>query len=175
MNPLEPIPTFYRGHRCRSRLEARWLVFLDALHIRYLYEPEGFRLPNGDCYLPDLWLPQVSMWGEVKPNDDERRVVLEGEAIRKAAALAMASGFPLVFFDGPPRDTNYWAIWPDQMDPVGWDWEDVVPSEGNNYHFSEHRFYASSGGVVLSHDWQSEDANHPAVFAARSARFERDR
>lgn len=46
--------TEYNGHRFRSRLEARWAVFFDALGVEYEYEPEGFVLPSGRTYLPDF-------------------------------------------------------------------------------------------------------------------------
>jgi hypothetical protein len=171
--PIQAIQTSYRGYRFRSRLEARWAVFLDFLHIQFDYEPEGVILPGNVSYLPDFWLPQVEMWAEVKPNNRRDSLAVTNDALYKAAQLAMASGHPVVFFDAMPRDTNYWALWPDPVDPIGWEWIDVVPSESNAYHLDEHRFYASSGGAELAHDWPAEDSNHPAVVAARSARFER--
>lgn len=57
MNELKPIETIYKGYRFRSRLEARWAVFFDALGIddnEIEYEPEGFILPSGKYYLPDF-------------------------------------------------------------------------------------------------------------------------
>ena len=51
---IKPIETKYNGYRFRSRLEARWAVFFDALGIEYEYEPEGFELPSGKRYLPDF-------------------------------------------------------------------------------------------------------------------------
>lgn len=54
MNDIKPIETFYNGYRFRSRLEARWAVFFDALGVEYEYEPEGFKLPSGKTYLPDF-------------------------------------------------------------------------------------------------------------------------
>lgn len=51
---IKPIETIYNGYRFRSRLEARWAVFLDTLGVEYEYEPEGFELPNGKRYLPDF-------------------------------------------------------------------------------------------------------------------------
>jgi hypothetical protein len=41
---MQAIETAYNGYRFRSRLEARWAVFFDALGIRYQYEKEGFDL-----------------------------------------------------------------------------------------------------------------------------------
>lgn len=54
MSSIKPIETEYKGYRFRSRLEARWAVFFDALGIEYQYEPEGFELPSGKRYLPDF-------------------------------------------------------------------------------------------------------------------------
>ena len=51
---IKPIETYYNGYRFRSRLEARWAVFFDALGVKYEYEPEGFKLPSGRMYLPDF-------------------------------------------------------------------------------------------------------------------------
>lgn len=51
---IKPIETEYNGYRFRSRLEARWAVFFDALGVSYEYEPEGFELPSGKKYLPDF-------------------------------------------------------------------------------------------------------------------------
>jgi len=51
---IQNIETDYSGYRFRSRLEARWAVFFDALGVEYEYEPEGFELPSGRRYLPDF-------------------------------------------------------------------------------------------------------------------------
>lgn len=67
MEEIKAITTYYNGYKFRSRLEARWAVFFDAAKIRYEYEPEGFKLKNGLCYLPDFYLPDDNMYVEVKP------------------------------------------------------------------------------------------------------------
>lgn len=59
MSDIKPIETIYNGYRFRSRLEARWAVFFDALGIEYEYEPEGFDLGNGLYYLPDFLLHNI--------------------------------------------------------------------------------------------------------------------
>ncbi len=51
---IKPIETIYNGYHFRSRLEARWAVFFDALGIEWEYEPEGFDLGGGVYYLPDF-------------------------------------------------------------------------------------------------------------------------
>lgn len=58
---IKAIETYYNGRRFRSRLEARWAVFFDALGVEYEYEPEGFRLPSGATYLPDF---KVKCYGD---------------------------------------------------------------------------------------------------------------
>lgn len=63
---IKPIETEYNGYRFRSRLEARWAVFFDALGVKYEYEPEGFELSDGTKYLPDFYLPESGWWVEIK-------------------------------------------------------------------------------------------------------------
>lgn len=66
MNKIKPIETWYKGVKFRSRLEARWAVFFDAIGIRYEYEMEGFQMEDGTEYLPDFYLPDLDIWIEVK-------------------------------------------------------------------------------------------------------------
>ncbi len=68
---IKAIETQYKGYRFRSRLEARWAVFFDALGIEWVYEPEGYEKEEGGKtlrYLPDFWLPKIGLWVEVKGN-----------------------------------------------------------------------------------------------------------
>jgi hypothetical protein len=78
MGNIKAIETIYNGFRFRSRLEARWAVFFDALDIEYQYEPEGFDLGEAGWYLPDFYLPQRGQWVEIKGND----VIPMDEAIK---------------------------------------------------------------------------------------------
>lgn len=64
------IETEYAGCLFRSRLEARWAVFFDALGIEWQYEPQGFDMDTFR-YLPDFFLPHAvapgrGTWVEVK-------------------------------------------------------------------------------------------------------------
>lgn len=65
---IKSIETNYNGYKFRSRLEAKWAVFFDALNIVYHYEPQGFDL-GGELgyYLPDFYLPELNLWVEIKP------------------------------------------------------------------------------------------------------------
>jgi len=93
MFKFQPIETIYSGYRFRSRLEARYAVFFDTLHIPYEYEKEGFDL-NGTPYLPDFWLPEQECWVEIKgerATDEERN---------KTRALATATQKNVATFCG---------------------------------------------------------------------------
>ncbi len=70
---IQPIQTFYKGYKFRSRLEARWAVFFDALNLKWQYEVEGYKLTNGEYYLPDFKVASINnmvYWYEIKPYGD---------------------------------------------------------------------------------------------------------
>lgn len=71
---IKAIETKYKGYRFRSRLEARWAVFFDALGLEWEYEPEGYDLGDLGWYLPDFYLPEEKIWVEVKPDIDTERL-----------------------------------------------------------------------------------------------------
>ena len=73
---IKAIETQYRGCWFRSRLEARWAVFFDALGIRWEYEKEGFEITSlweerRWRYLPDFYLTDLKTWVEVKGSLDD--------------------------------------------------------------------------------------------------------
>lgn len=81
---IKAIDTVYNGHKFRSRLEARWAIYFDHMDIKWMYEPEGYSLSNGQFYLPDFYFPDIKKYGEVKPfistdtpNDERWRVFVE--------------------------------------------------------------------------------------------------
>lgn len=68
---MKAIETQYKGYRFRSRLEARWAVFFDALGLDWEYEPEGFDLGPAGWYLPDFRMRTPggqNIWYEIKPS-----------------------------------------------------------------------------------------------------------
>lgn len=98
---LKPIETIYNGYRFRSRLEARWAVFFDALELDYQYEPEGYDLGENLYYLPDFliraFLPHIAeygAWFEVKPD------LPTNNEKRKAKLLALQSNSPVLIATG---------------------------------------------------------------------------
>jgi hypothetical protein len=99
---LSAIETSYQGYRFRSRLEARWAVFFDALGLQWEYEPEGFELGDGRRYLPDFLLPnfctEEGLFVEVKPR---------GGDFGKALDFARLSGRWLLCAEGIPDFRPY--------------------------------------------------------------------
>lgn len=76
---MEPIQTEYDGYRFRSRLEARWAVFFDALNVEYEYEPEGFDLGGGLYYLPDFRVKCYGYRGGNDGNPNDLYIEVKGE------------------------------------------------------------------------------------------------
>lgn len=62
---IKPIETLYNGYKFRSRLEARWAIFFDAIGLKYEYEMEGYNM-DGLRYLPDFYIPSLDRWFEIK-------------------------------------------------------------------------------------------------------------
>lgn len=85
MSNIKPIQTYYKGYHFRSRLEARWAVFFDALGIEWEYEPEGFRLPSGRMYLPDFRIKCYGKRGGYDRNYFYLYVEVKGEMTEEDA------------------------------------------------------------------------------------------
>src|SRR5215471_5821260 len=110
---IKAIETKYGGYRFRSRLEARWAVFLDNEGIEWNYEPQGIEVdsPRGRIrYLPDFWLG-TGQWAEVKG-------FLDLDGMRRLHALACGmtvcgSGSDIVILGGIPRPRS--ILWPVQL------------------------------------------------------------
>jgi hypothetical protein len=135
---MKAIETNYKGYRFRSRLEARWAVYLDSLGLQWEYELQGFDL-EGTRYLPDFWLPQVRMWAEVKPEE------FSAEEYRKLGLLAKHSGHKCIMLVGVPECKAYdFVEWisPDECITT-----DCVLSMYHGYPIGDHRFYCSTGGL----------------------------
>lgn len=114
MTPIKAIETRYKGCRFRSRLEARWAVFYDALGLRWDYEPQGFSLPSGP-YLPDFFIHDINAWVEIKPAEPTPR-----ENILASELCAASRQRVYVFCDGIylPGSRNTWAP---TAEMTGWD------------------------------------------------------
>lgn len=62
---IKPIETSYQGCLFRSRLEARWAVFLTNIGAKWEYESQGYDI-SGTWYLPDFWIESMQMFMEIK-------------------------------------------------------------------------------------------------------------
>lgn len=102
MNNLKAIDTKYKGYNFRSRLEARWAVFFDALNIEWQYEQEGYDL-DGLWYLPDFYLPGFDggTYVEVKPQK------LNEQEVYKCEKLVTLSKKNVWFAVGVPDTRQY--------------------------------------------------------------------
>ncbi|MGW3927852.1 hypothetical protein ACWECC_07105 [Streptomyces microflavus] len=135
---IQALPTRYAGHHFRSRLEARWAVFMDHLDIPWDYEPQGY-VVDGKPYLPDFLIypdtPQ-KFWLEIKgtfPTDEE-----------VAAAQGLATGTDITTF-------VYW------MKPK--------PPGPDLSHLSHEQLYGhDQGGYVWldQYGWREYPTNPPA-------------
>jgi len=129
MTEIKPLETLYNGYRFRSRLEARWAVFFDVGHIKYEYEPEGFKNPNGERYLPDFYLPGFDLYVEVKPDragtfkeiTKAKNAIYWGGPIKRILILGnIPTGydggiwhFPLLYWNGTRDcvDVTWWYFY----------------------------------------------------------------
>lgn len=107
------IETRYSGYRFRSRLEARWAVFFDAMRLRYDYEPEGYDLGEAGWYLPDFWLKDLKMWLEVKGRESQ------GDELAKCQALFQSTGHAVFFAIGEPHYGQLWLYCNDATSSSG--------------------------------------------------------
>lgn len=114
----EARPTTYSGTRFRSELEAGWAHTLDRLGIRWEYERQYFRLPSGAGYLPDLWLPEVRTFIEVKGSHVQRREKPEELAGEVAGDTIVLIGWPPVKKQVTPCLWDPYLQW---LDPLGYD------------------------------------------------------
>lgn len=177
---IEAKETEYKGYRFRSRLEARWAVFFDAIGARWEYEPEGFILEDGTHYLPDFLVHDVrgrgseDMYIEVKGN-------LTPEDLHKVEMFPL----PIIIFGQIP-DAK-WCEWRNDDGKMYAFWSFDYNRDDNewfyNLEFSEDDHYRAEpkagrgGGLVLDYpddpyDFTDDNLTEAAFRKARQARFE---
>ena len=91
---MKPIETNYKNHKFRSRLEARYAVFFDAIGLKWIYEMEGYILQNGQCYLPDFYLPELDCFVEIKPDSASMEDTEKARIFGKEKSIALMKGLP---------------------------------------------------------------------------------
>jgi len=194
MGNIKAIETRYKSYRFRSRLEARWAVFFDALGLTWDYEPEGFETDAG-WYLPDFFLKELNAWVEVKPqhlNEIERE---------KAFAVSSHTNAVLFHLNQIPEKGNmgkhctyvsgvrYVGISMTNsitFEPISWLMEtyeecnllkqgtgDYIKAiNWNAHHFPKAKQQHFPNGAMFYHEFSHAPATGSACAAARAARFE---
>ena len=153
---IKTIETEYKNFRFRSRTEARWAIYFDALGVKWRYEVEGFKLPSGDLYLPDFYFPEHEAYGEVKPDNFKKDI--------RHNQFVSETGNSLLIFVGPPSEDYNYQLWKEG------DNGDVRKIEGRA--FADEimgKYGIMYYGDVLSEDWP---ALAYALRKANNARFE---
>jgi hypothetical protein len=168
---IQSITTTYAGTKFRSRAEARWAIFFDAIGLNWQYEFDGFVVRAG-AYLPDFWLPEIKMFFEVKgvePTDEERA---------KCVQLAQASEYDMLLAIGNPEE-RFQILWFDRDGQ-----REALYVWARDYH-SACGFWLvaedtgnwigpdKTKGVITRAGPMLSGALEHAYEAARSARFER--
>jgi hypothetical protein len=183
---IAAIPTSYAGCRFRSRLEARWAVFFDAMGIEWRYEPEGFRIGRRN-YLPDFLLPGTGTWIEVKGSRSNLHKHLMLDAAHELPGSAPGSA-PRLVICGPIPDVprNHSLAWL-SLTPGPDAGADFLADQRTTFLqravFVAPRGAVDWGGQVDWDDWLApgvvpRPAGHAvalerqAYLAARGARFE---
>lgn len=155
MKEIKPIETEYKGYRFRSRLEARWAVFFDAIGAEWEYEPEGFELSDGTKYLPDFLLKNVrgrgtkEIYVEIKgelTDADLRKIRKFGRSFEiDANGNYNECGMPVIIFGQIPECTwnaprwidthvrHYGEMRPAKILEAGW-WH-IDYSRDNSFEF----------------------------------------
>lgn len=110
LEPIDPKPTSYGGVMFRSRAEARWAVFFDALAWRWAYEPRRFRLPDGTSYLPDFHLADFDAWVEVKGGGSDAAGLMKAIGLHEMTRrpVWLLNGVP---GEGGPLEDYYMDLW----------------------------------------------------------------
>lgn len=166
---MKAIKTFYDGIEFRSRLEARWAVFFDNLHIKWRYEHEGFEFSNGTRYLPDFWLPTFNggCFAEVKPTD------LNDKELAKAMMLCIESKKEvLLLVDVPEMRCIQYFTPNDGMPILLCGLPNADQAAGENRMFQEPGY--ENDDLTISDKWHDCVGLHyvAAVQEAKSAKFE---
>lgn len=190
---IAAIQTRYAGCHFRSRLEARWAVFFDALNIAWEYEAQGYVLADGTPYLPDFHLPYLNRQLEWEPGrspavrDTAKQAGVHVEVKGDEAALnkpmlrsagAQLPGGLIVLGPVPAlshSDCHDWS-WPYLNDSGDWTSDLVifgmtVRKRRLCFDFDGNR--TDESHWLMPHKCFEGDDDTPRAYrAARSARFE---
>ncbi len=169
---MKSINTEYNGYFFRSRMEARWAVFFDAISVKYHYEHQDFILKSGR-YLPDFYLPTFNggAFAEVKPK-------FEADAIEKCRQLCELTKQDVLMLEDVPDFKCVRYFWwntlfsdiPKVQQSVGLICADQA--SGENRMFVEPGYENDDLTISEENISMLGEIFIEAVFASRSARFE---
>lgn len=166
---IKPIETTYNGYRFRSRLEARWAVFFDAMGIKYEYEPQGVVFEDGTKYLPDflLYVRHRSYTDEWEPVYAEVKGVMGAKDLHKISLLS--KHHPVIVLGNLPAD----------CDEYNWHFHEDL--HFHSYHFMDGDSYCAVFSDYNNipwicgfdhEEWDGGVAMNRGLLKARQARFE---
>src|SRR5580765_22806 len=107
------VETWYGQNLFRSRLEARWAVFMDTAGIRWAYEPSWITVDMSETggpvynWRPDFQLEDgrwVEVKGQLSPAEHER-LLLMAQAVSDGDA-----GGDVIVLGHLPEDDWHWPV-----------------------------------------------------------------
>lgn len=154
---MQAIETEYKGYKFRSRLEARWAIFFDAIGVDWEYEPEAFKLSNGMVYLPDFKSSGFG-WIEIKPSIS---LITKDEWLKMNAFVnEKDDSNDFWIFDGGPEFNKTYRKYIDRDD-------DCNLLDSGKFIFD--RF---SGSGTYMNFYEGSSIYRKAIKASRSYRFD---
>lgn len=121
---IRAIKTLHNGHKFRSRTEARWAVFLEALGVAYEYEKEWVKLPDVGRHLPDFYLPATNRYVQIKgmePDDKAQKQAKELSRL-KDTWVFIVSGRPT----SDAQTAGAWGFCRGVDRGDGWTWGQIA-------------------------------------------------
>lgn len=197
MQFIGAIETQYNGHRFRSRLEARWAIFLDTLGIPFTYELEGYVLGNAGRYLPDFHLPHGAWsctcpwdslelppepdWLEIKPLSFN----IAPKHLQQFFTLGAHTHHGVACIAGDPWPSRYalTRYYADTETNRPFEWAECLSCHAVYMHYESQGHFCRHCIYHLGLEWHGDRSLfsrgeakgtrlHAAFVAARSARFE---
>lgn len=151
---MKAIETKYKGYKFRSRLEARWAKFFDAMDEQWEYEKEGYDL-DGIWYLPDFWLPRFNCFVEVKGLEPTEAELSKARLLRDGGSAGIA------IFQGLPTEYQGMLFGWDISDSSGGssEWSTILCNTGDGdlafgiIGFRDRSFFTS---VAMDEPWERD-------------------
>ncbi len=174
----------YSGRTYKSRLEARWGVFLEKLGVEHASSTETTNLPSGSKYRPSFWLPGLGLVVDVKPV-----LPFDYNALRRLWEFAVDLGHDTLLIVGPPTRHKFAVVNRVTCAPIDQfaaDFEGASEMELANELVESLLEWGSVqfASTPFGRDWiivnlplpPNEDlALHEALLAAKTARFDSER